>query len=81
MSDRAEGERIRARHEIARLQAMLASLTLDIERWRVGLEPGQAITQAACSLAVTLAKLEAFVTAAEDDRNARDDRALAEQGR
>lgn len=65
---RSEGERIRARHTIARLLGCIrgVELALDDVRTPVGHEAGQAVTQTAIELAVLLARIDAYQRAEAD---------------
>ncbi len=67
---RSEGERIRARHLLASLAGMAASARIAIEDTNAppGADVGQALTQAATSLAVTLGRLDAYMRAEDDAR-------------
>lgn len=65
---RSDGERIRARHTIARLRGCLdgVELALADARTPVGHEAGQALTQTAIELAVLLARIDAYQRAEAD---------------
>jgi hypothetical protein len=67
---RADGERIRARDQIVRLRTMIDTIALDVEArgYPPGVNAAQAVTEAAISLAMTMAKLDAYVRAEEDWR-------------
>lgn len=62
---RADGERTRARDQITRLRTMLDSVMLDVEArgYPPGVNAAQAVTEAAISLAMTMAKLDAYLRA------------------
>ena len=62
---RADGERIRARHALARLRACLEAteIALRDDRSPVGYGAAQAVTETAVELAMTLARLDAYARA------------------
>jgi hypothetical protein len=66
--ERAEGERIRIAHAITRMRAILASIetTLDVHA-PPGPDVGQAIAHSGVDLACSIARLEAYMRASEDD--------------
>lgn len=61
---RAEGERIRIAHAIARMRAILTSIerTLDVDA-PPGPDVGQAIAHSGVDLACSIARLEAYMWA------------------
>lgn len=70
--NRADGERERARNQVVRLRAHLDALHLSIDGvGPPGVDAAQAITQEATSLAMTIAKLDAYVRASDDAERAR----------
>jgi len=76
MSDtpsRADGERMRAFEQVGRIRVMLDSVALDINShgYPPGINAAQAVTEAAVSLAMTMAKLDAYVRVeiAENESN------------
>lgn len=71
---RSDSERIRAREQVGRLLAMLGAISIDIEAcgYPPGIEAAQAVTQASVSLAMTMAKLDAYVRAEEDAEKGRE---------
>jgi hypothetical protein len=61
MGSRANGERVRIRHAVSRLKAMLSvSLDTVLTEGHGAAEVGAAIATTACDIAMRLAKLEAY---------------------
>lgn len=68
---RSDGERVRAREQIARMETMLESISHVLhDQWPPGIDQAQAIVDAAALLAMTIAKLDAYLRA-EGDSNGR----------
>ena len=65
----SEGEVIRARHVVARLQATLSSIEIVLnqaDKIPVGHDAGNAVAQTALELAVLLAKIDAYQRAEQE---------------
>jgi hypothetical protein len=60
VGERAEGQRSRARHEIARLRACVESLALNVDMDGSSLEAARAVADTAVSLVATIAALDAY---------------------
>lgn len=69
---RSDAERIRARDHVKRLLATLHAIEVDIETkgHPPGINAAQAVIEAATSLAMTMAKLDAYVRAEQDEARA-----------
>lgn len=68
---RSEGERIRAKHILDRLNACIKSVELALrdEESPIGYDSGNAIMQTAFELGTVLAKLDAYQRAEQDQRS------------
>jgi len=69
---RPDAERIRAREQVKRLIATLHAIEVDIETRNCppGINAAQAVIEAASSLAMTMAKLDAYLRAEDDQARA-----------
>ncbi len=64
---RADAERLRVRHAVERLKAMLgASIEMAIAEGHASAEVGQSIALTAVDIAMRLARLEAYTLAEQD---------------